>query len=621
MGTPIALEIAAALWDHKGTLYDLFGLTHPFSRYVTQVSNFMYPNVLPDPMSVYKAHKAGLIGSLAVESVWNAAGQRYPMDVDPARGAVRGPTGWADAWSAVAAHQVTIPGTGELLTLLNLNKIDRPTFDTGAKFNGWWNTDWLDRMVWLSQNLVPSPPELVSFALRDAWNADVVARFDYDAEFPPEFSYWMKKLGADGDATVPADAGGGGNAATWAKLYWRVHWSPISPTQSYEMYQRLRPNRLARFGADFAGMRAFTIDDVRMLLRINDYPKPFRDQLAAIAFRRPRLVDIDRFFGIGLIDRDEVKELHLDLGYSPADAEMRTQWLVQQTQQTKQPKAQKRLPAKIARLYSLGRISRWDAQTRILQVLTNDPASAFELEPAEADRRRIWLQGKADTTAILAEADLNREQTNTTRLLGAWRRRFLRGIQSGDQIRTDMVNAGWQAGWVDQWLATLRTELAGGRLLASTGQIKRWFVDGILPMETAKSYLANLGWHEPELGWLLSEFRRDYDLEQARIAERLARSARSRAAAQANQAQQLDRARRQVIARLNRQATPQLLHRYYIRGVISDEEYKAELGQRGLDATAVSRAIEVARQDRADYLAAHRTRPRPSRAAQPAAGS
>ena len=56
--------------------------------------------------------------------------------------------------------------------------------------------------------------------------------------------------------------------------------------------------------------------------------------------------------------------------------------------------------------------------------------------------------------------------------------------------------------------------LRPGDLMLSTAQIRRQVTNGIMPMGTARRYLANLGWKAPEIVYLVAEIARDRELEE-----------------------------------------------------------------------------------------------------------
>jgi len=144
--------------------------------------------------------------------------------------------------------------------------------------------------------VVPGIQDLISMAVREAWNEETSRRFEYDAELPSEAASWAAKQGLD---------------IEWFKRYWRAHWTLPSPTQAYEMLHRLRPG-VTNF--------PFTTEDMRLLLKTADYPAFWRDRLIAISYAPYTRVDIRRMYGMGILTKDQVYQAYLDLGYDEEHA-------------------------------------------------------------------------------------------------------------------------------------------------------------------------------------------------------------------------------------------------------------------------------------------------------------
>jgi hypothetical protein len=592
------------------------GLFNPIMRAAEYTANAVHPNRLPDEATIVDAWRAGNLPNIKALSALRLLGVTPPRELEEWRvqEAARDPNneqlgagiGFDAMWSGVWESRVQIPQVGDLLAACNLGLINDSQYHRILQRAGWWWEPYRQLELDLSRNRIPEPAELVSFALREAWDPATVARFQYDAEFPPEFKFWMEKLGYRGDARVKVDGVPQGPPVSWSDLYWRVHWANISPTQAYEMYQRLRPDRVARFGADFRNMRPFTFDDLTRVLKINDYPVPFREQLAAIAYRLPRLVDIDRFFRTNQIDRGEVYQLHLDLGYNPTDAEMRTRWLETEKQKSLLTKGGANPTRSILSLYQNGLLDRAQAAQRLYDAIHPEPLP--EGNPAwirwranrgaaEHDNEVALLLNSADMKALLQEAK---------EVQSAVKSQFLHGYTDAQTAEKNLRDAGFSQSRVARLMERWRRQLASGHLLLSTSKIRELVVKGILPLDAASGYLANLGWAERERRYLIAEIQRDWDLEQERITERQARTEQSRSASQARQARLLEAERRRVVKQMNQQATATQLRKYAVRGIISFAEFELELKRRGFDERSIKRQIQDATIDRAKWIAKNR---------------
>ena len=596
--------------DHAPSIFQGLGFLDPLIRSVGQELNQTWPNILPAAEVMVRAWRCGNLSDERLVAALLATGSREPKELNAkANQQFEVDTmlsGWKDVWQGVWETDVSIPQTGDLLAACNLGLINDSQFHRIMQRAGYWWEPYRQLELDLSRNRIPDPGELVSFALREAWDQTTVDRFNYDAEFPPEFRYWMEKLGYRSDARIKVDGVAQGNPVSWSQLYWRVHWANISPTQAYEMYQRLRPNRVGRFGADFRNLRPFTFDDLTRVLKVNDYPVPFRDQLAAIAYRLPRLVDIDRFFRSNQIDRSEVLELHLDLGYSPGDAEMRTNWLAAERQKSLLAKSGSNPIKTTVSLYENGLLDRHQAADQLFRQMYAVPPETDVVGRAAWALRAARAETDNDVAALLNASDMRLLLSEAKEVQSAVKRQFLAGYTDQLTAEKNLRDAGFSTGRIARLLQRWNRQLASGHLLLSTAKIRELVVKGILPLDAASGYLANLGWQDRERRYLIAEIQRDWDLEQERITERQSRTERSRTESQARQARLLQAERKRVVKQLNAQSSPAQLKRFTTRGIISFAEYETELQRRGYDARAIKRLLADARIDREKWLRKNR---------------
>ena len=174
----------------------------------------------------------------------------------------------------------------------------------------WRDMSWLGltpERVTQVQNLaqqIPGAQDLIRMAVREAWNDEIVSRFQYDSGFPQEFKEWMEKQGYSEE---------------WSKRYWRQHWELPGLNAGYEMLHRLREGVTGN---------TFSEDDLETLLKTADIPEFFRKRLIEISFSPYTRVDVRRMYGAGVISKDEVYNAYRDLGYNDDHARNLTEFTV-----------------------------------------------------------------------------------------------------------------------------------------------------------------------------------------------------------------------------------------------------------------------------------------------------
>lgn len=574
------------------SMADLFGLSGPVSRWVHQFANAVYTNEMPSAEDIVDAFRADRITDDECKAWIQALGVYGPREAGVRHEQDAGTIGYRKLWQSVWDNRVTVPLPGELIFLLQSNHLEHDAFVRMMAMNDCWSAQSRLLQQHLYNNKVPTPAEIIHYAVKDVWDENVVRDFHYDDEFPETFGYWMRVLGAAGDSRR-RDANGNpiGNAIGWDRIAWRAHWENLSPSQAYEMYQRLRPSRIGRYQQVVPGIRPFEQPQLNRALLIADYPRTEREWLTAIAYNKPRLVDIRRLFLDGTIDRNECYELHLDYGYAPDDANMLTDWLVGQRVRANAPKPRVNPSSAALQLYSIGVSSRGETRNRLLAFLggvSPNPDKPVDLSalPSSA-QRQIGIA--ADR--LLAQTDYQRSARRAKQILSTVRRRYLRGYLSEQEAREDLLRANFQQSAIDDYVQQWELELQGGKLLASTSQIKRYVADGVITIQTADVYLRNLGWRDPELGWLLSESELARQAAQARIAEKSARTL----AAQAKAIEQQHRAAQRQTAAIQRRAaaqgTAQQIVRWYTHFVLDAKTAYNSLSSIWGDKTRAQRAI------------------------------
>lgn len=504
-------------------------------------------------------------------------------------------------WRTILLDQFQPPALIQIIELRNRGVITDAEADDYLRRLGYRRPEERARILGL-RLAIPGPSDLVMFGNRDVWEPDVVERFQYDAELPPELIYWLDKQGLGGDARTPAQIAANLPPVTWAHLYWRAGKQPISPTQAYEMLQRLRPGRVQRYWQPGFEPRAFTFQDMALLLKVADYPVPFRDQLTAIAYRNPRLVDIDRFYESGQVDKAEVQEIHLDLGYAPVDAERRTEWLTRSIDAKRKRPLVQLTRQKILTAYKVGTLTRAQAAIHLhrLYLVGRVGAENFDqLGPVQAEQEALANE------VIVAALDLIDFEIQTAQIgevIASTRRRYLRGLIDKNLAGVLLRDAGIAAPRIEQYLELWQLQLVGARQMFATSKIQKGLAEGWMPIAAAEQYLKNLGWTPADIRYLVAEARYRWSKIQTQLQARNARTARQRAQAIAATIKQAEQEARKARAELARQLSPDKIEQFAIRGILDPLTVAAALTRLGFSTPAIAARQANIADKRREYL-------------------
>lgn len=403
---------------------------------------------------------------------------------------------------------------------------------------------------------MPTPSDLVTLAVRDAWNADAVQRFGYDEEFPEPFRYFMQRQGMDWGEQVPPMGGQQYEFVKWPLAYWRAHWQLISPTQAYECFHRLRPGRSQRFAGAVPGIRDFDIGDLRTILKTADYPPPMRDWLAAIAFQPLRLFDIRNAFMLGVRDRAWVIEQLRDRGLTLEDATTSARIIEAQKQ-----KADMAPIASLQRQISLQAL-KGTVQAYVDGYLTRDDAKTMLMQTGMGDNSaNQWL----------LNAEIGERHKQIQNVVSGIQADYFMGAISPDEalvlLRTTGIVGPKIAALLRQW----DIERSLKHRMATSSEILGYVKQGLMTPADAQVRLANLGWNAADALLALQSAQHALAVAQGRQAK-AAEQAAAQKAKQLQQAQKELKAASKKVAQDLRALTPLAqLKSWFVDGVVGEK--------------------------------------------------
>lgn len=334
MAAPAAAAAAIA-----ASIIPAFGRwSTPIGRSVAQFANEQLPNELPTPNQLIDMFAQGILGPNSYKSLMSLNGAqvlsgrnylyRYSNNAGLIVAEVPPIVTHSTSWDLLAASTEWVPDWVTTLTLWQQGRLSNDAANKWLSRLG-MRDESLQQSMLATRTYIPPVQDLIRFAVREAFNVPIRQALGLDLEIDqnPEFLFWAARQGL-GVTTVNNGAGGTASR-NFAADYWAAHWQHPSPTQAYQMLHRLRPDAIGRLQAIVPGVTKFDINDLRTLLKINDYAPAWRDKLAAISYRVPRLVDIRRMLRIGVIGRDATIGYLRDYGYDPTSAEQLAQFMVQ----------------------------------------------------------------------------------------------------------------------------------------------------------------------------------------------------------------------------------------------------------------------------------------------------
>lgn len=530
---------------------------------------------VPDVATAIRWHRRGFIGDETYVNWMNRYGhiqpnrqRNYLRDSDP-------------------------PDPGQILTLRNRNTIGDIKANEYLTWQGLVDPQVQEQLMSL-RFVIPSPSDQIMFSVREAWKQDIVDRFQYDAEYPPEFEYWAARVGLGSTGEFTTADGVVHASIPWPKVYWRSHWHVPSPTQAYSMFHRLRPNRIDRYAGQIEGLRAFTFSDLQSVLAVSDYPVPFRPQLAAIAYALPRLIDMRNFIRYGIIDRTELIELFLDRGMSPIDAERLADLTIKQQRAATSKAVRRNARARVTEAYLIGLIDEDRLYVDLYRVLLEDPQEAADFNNLPPFAQVDTARGDVRVREAVAVVQFDYSALNVKKWIGMIRKKYISGGITRGNATARLNDLGVQPAAVIRYISEWDFERLVAEKHDTAAKLVRWYRHGLLSVEEMANRLMAIGYDDAAIVRITADANRDIALDLARAQERAARTAAQRERALRQQARAAEAERRRIQREMLALGTPTVLARWLCNGLITPQEVDARLTVMGRQQADIDRILEEA---------------------------
>lgn len=324
----------------------------------------------------------------------------------------------------------------------------------------------------------------------------------------------------------------------YAALHYAAHWINPAPGQLQEMVYRLRPDK--------PGVQnPFTLQDYGRILAEQDVAPYFRNRFSEIAYRVPALGYLRDMYRQGVINDDDLRGYHQDLGYTDQDSQrfVSVDAIAKIRQRTEQARGW--TPIAIAHGYISGYGTKDDVYRSMDRLgYTHDEADALmaradsDLQYTTMSRARSRVVFSALTSikkAIAAGVMSNLDAVQALENLG-WKPEFAAGwvgIQASDaevtlvKAATARIRSALFAGEIDanyvltalgalgvtpdvasKFLTVWQVEMTPNRKRRGAAQIVNDVVQGMMSLEEALGRLMNLGFEDRDRQLFTADIQR-----------------------------------------------------------------------------------------------------------------
>lgn len=295
----------------------------------------------------------------------------------------------------------------------------------------------------------PNPGDLVRFAVREVYSPDIVQQYGLDQDLPPQFISEAYKAGLDEEQ---------------AKNFWAAHWELPSLTMGYEMFHR----------------GIIEEQDLFTLMRTLDIMPYWRDKLRDLSYNPLTRVDVRRMYGLGVLDRDAVLQSYLNIGYSPENAELMTQFTERYENQDLDGISR----ASLISSFKKGVISYEELQTYLEEMYTSEDVVNFWLANAEYEK----------TVEILDKYKND--------LISAYRR----GVATESDIQNELNSAGVSSHYLNEVMEELARNKASKRKIPSKADLEKWAQQSVISEKEYSDYMKEMGYDEKTISYYLTFF-------------------------------------------------------------------------------------------------------------------
>jgi len=423
--TPLPLDVLYSIFKILGFMIALPGATSAGEiEKLRQLSFYHARSRNLEPGDVGTAYRRGFVGDAEVENVLRRHGFSERA---------------TDVFKQLLVREF---GGGEYLDLWRRDELDDSTLDSHLSTLG-YDAERIEQLKVLAFS-EPTPSDVIRFAVREVYTPSLRASLELDSEFPIESVEAFRRSGLN---------------PTVARDYWAAHWQLPAIGHAFEMLHR----------------GFIDESDIDLLLKANDYLPKYRDAYKAIAYNPLTRVDVRRMHALGLIDEDGLTRRYRDVGYSPEDADLLTQFTLAFNEDTDAGQSQE-----------VRELTRAQIETFLAEGLFTEDEALDGLQSIG------YTPANAQTIVILTSLRQERRLQDTR--VDVIRRQFSNETISYNDAVTALDGIGLPAPKRDLILAQLEAEKQSQIRLPSRAELDRMAKAGLVTQDEYMTQLDHMGY-------------------------------------------------------------------------------------------------------------------------------
>jgi hypothetical protein len=322
------------------------------------------------------------------------------------------------------------------------------------------------------------------------FSPDYLSRWNIYGDLTDDIRGWILTAGG-GQPTVDTDYGPGGRKqVSWGEAQWAASRAKIPISLAFELLNRLRPSRVARYLTAGLQMAPFTADDFESVLKAANVPTSMLPYFYAMHYKPLPIRLLRTGVANGSISDQEASDQLQDSGYLPQDADLLVKTIHDSVDVKRTAYIQKvadslslRTVKAIEEAYTLGTLSP-DQAAEQLSALGFPPESAAQ---------------------IMAVSDLEFNNSSYKEILEATHSAFRSGAISVQETINALVQQGVQPARATQLVSRWGMLFTMPHKVSSAQEVVKWYKDGFLQIGQAIARLENLGYTDADSLLIVAE--------------------------------------------------------------------------------------------------------------------
>jgi hypothetical protein len=364
----------------------------------------------------------------------------------------------------------------ELIPLYNRGLLTDPQLDTYLKVLQYGIQSDRDAIRSMAKE-IPGYQDIVRFAIREAFNPDMVRELQLDLELDenPDYLEWANASGL-GEVSIKSKDGSK-KTIDFAKMFWYAHWDLPSPGQAYQFMHRFYAE--SRYGASpwLKHASPFSAADLNALLKANDYSPRFRGHLAGISYNPFTRVDVRRVRAKGLINKEDVYHNYRAGGYDDFQANALTEFTELEVADAKFKKRRNDILKRACTAFTTGIID----EPRMKEIMR------------EVDFKADEIEHHVHTCKIDIALTISKETVVNVRT------GFMQGSLTRDEAIRQLELGGVKSERITQYLFRWEQRLELVKRAVNTKEIAGWYIEDIISRMEFVSRLTKLNYSQQDL--------------------------------------------------------------------------------------------------------------------------